>query len=331
MSRVRRGKTLLLGWVLAGGGLLTPPALAADGQKPIQQITCSLPAMLEDLRAALKTGTPEFQRYMKEIIKEAALGLPLDELVSAIERERDPAILEALAAGLSTKSSNASDPKLLRPLLVRAMKDSDAKARAAALRGLRGINSVEVMEKNADVASYEQLIRDASPEVREAVVENITHESVTVFAGQNAAVAEAAVSLATASADPELAAKLLRGVSMEHVSSEGVRTLTRHLQADSSNLRAAAAIALGGVPAAEAPGARSSLQELYRQERDPGVRKAILQSIAQLGLASAVPTLEGLRGVDSTLAPEVDAWLAALRIPVQEWSLIRREKERLRK
>ncbi|HZH16969.1 MAG TPA: HEAT repeat domain-containing protein [Archangium sp.] len=331
MSRVRGGKTLLLRWVLAGGWLLTPPALAAGEERPIQQVTCSLPAMLEDLRAALKTGTPELQRYMKELIKESALGLPLDELVSAIERERDPAVLEALAAGLATRSSNASDPKLLRPLLLRAMKDGDAQARAAAVRGLRGIHSVEVLEKNADVANYEQLIRDASPEVRQAVVENITHESVNVFAGQNAAVAEAAVSLAMVTEDPALAAKLLREVSMEHVGSEGVRKLTGQLRSESSNVRAAAASALGGVPASEAPGARNSLHELYRNERDPGVRKAILQSIAQLGFASAVPTLEGLRSVDSTLAPEIDAWLKALRIPVQEWSLIRREKERLRK
>ncbi len=77
--------------------------------------------------------------------------------------------------------------------------------------------------------------------------------------------------------------------------------------------------------------ARGTLLEHYRGERDPGVRKAILQAIARLGLANAIPTLESLRGVEPSLAPEIDAWIRALRIPVQEWSLIQREKERGRK
>ena len=61
------------------------------------------------------------------------------------------------------------------------------------------------------------------------------------------------------------------------------------------------------------------------------MRKAILRSIARLGFASAIPTLESLRGVEPSLAPEIDAWIRALKIPVQEWSLIQREKDRWRK
>jgi hypothetical protein len=59
------------------------------------------------------------------------------------------------------------------------------------------------------------------------------------------------------------------------------------------------------------------------------VRKAILQSIAQLGFSGSAPALQGLRGVDPSLAPEVDAWLRALNTNLQDWSLILREKQRL--
>ncbi len=75
--------------------------------------------------------------------------------------------------------------------------------------------------------------------------------------------------------------------------------------------------------------ARESLLAMYRGERDPGVRKALLQSIAQLGFAGAVPELQKLRGVDPSLAPEIDAWIRVLNMNLQEWSLILREKQRL--
>ncbi len=118
---------------------------------------------------------------------------------------------------------------------------------------------------------------------------------------------------------------------MEQAGPESVRQVTQQLGADSPALRQAAAAALGGVPAAQATASRSALLAQYRDERDPGVRKAILQSIAQLGQATAVPTLESLRGVDPAMGPEIDAWLKALKLPVQEWSLIQREKARLLK
>jgi HEAT repeat protein len=332
MNPVRGWKKLKRVLVL-GGWLVTGPAALAAGEtrSPPRTVTCSYPALIEDLRAALKTGTPELQRYMKEVLKEASLGMPPEELIAAIERERDPAVLEALGASLAVRASNTVDPKLLRPLLLRAMNDDDPSVRAAAVRGLRGIGSMEAVAANAGVASYEQIIRDPTPEVREAAVANITYESEKVYFGHHAPATEAALSVAMASSDPEVTAKLLREVSMEQASAEGVRKITQQLRSDSPSLRSAAAIALGGVPASQALGARSSLQELYRNERDPNVRKAILQSLARLGLATAVPTLEALRGVDASLAPEIDAWIRALKLPVQEWSLIQREKERLRK
>lgn len=317
-------------WVLGGWLLAAPAALAGNGVA-VQQTTCSLPGMIEDLRAALKTGTPEFQRYMKEMLKEAALAMPPGELLAAIEREREPAVLEALGAGLATRASNVTDATLLRPLLHRAMKDADPALRAAAVRGLRGTGSVEFLQKNADVASYEQFVRDASPEVREAATENVIHENQHVYFGRHGPAADAAISMAAASSDPALAARLLGEVSMGQAGPEAVQQLTRQLGADSPALRQAAATALGSVPVAQAAETRSALLELYRNEREPGVRKAILQSIARLGHVTAVPTLESLRGMDPSMGPEIDAWLKALKLPVQEWSLIQREKERLRR
>lgn len=321
-------RTYLTGLVL-GGWLLAAPAALAD--TALQQTTCSFPAMLEDLRSALKSGTPEFQRYMREFLKEAALAMPPGELLAALEAERDPTVLEALGAALATRASNTQDPALLRPLLQRAMKDSDPALRAAAVRGLRGTGSVEFLEKNADVATYGQLIRDPSPEVREAATDNIIHENQKVYFGHYGPATDAAVSMAAAAPDPKLAAKLLSEVSMEQAGPESVRQVTQQLGADSPALRQAAATALGGVPAAQATASRNALLAQYRDEREPGVRKAILQSIAQLGQATAVPTLESLRGVDPAMGPEIDAWLKALKLPVQEWSLIQREKARLLK
>lgn len=321
-------RTHLMGWAL-GGWLLAAPGALAD--TALQRTTCSFPAMMEDLRAALKTGTPEFQRYMREFLKEAALAMPPGELLAALEAERDPAVLEALGAALATRASNTQDASLLRPLLQRAMKDSDPTLRAAAVRGLRGTGSVEFLEKNADVATYAQLVRDPSPEVRGAAAENVIHENQKVYFGHYGPAADAAVSMAAAAQDPKLAAKLLSEVSMEQAGPEAVREVTRQLGADSPALRQAAAAALGGVPVSEAAASRGALLAQYRDERDPGVRKAILQAIAQLGQATAVPTLESLRGVDPSMGPEIDAWLKALKLPVQEWSLIQREKSRLLK
>ena len=74
--------------------------------------------------------------------------------------------------------------------------------------------------------------------------------------------------------------------------------------------------------------ARQALTGMYRDEKDPTVRKAILQSIARLGFSGAVPELQRLRGVDPSLAPEIDSWIRVLNMNHQDWSLILREKQR---
>jgi HEAT repeat protein len=289
---------------------------------------CSLPQMIDDLRAAMHDGSPALQRYLKVLLKEAALSMPLEELRAAFEAERDPKVLEALGVALATRASNVTDPKLVAPILDRARRDSDPALRAAALGGLRGVGSVEMMEKNQS-PSYAQFMRDPAPEVREAVVENLVHEDSKVYFGHARAVSEAAVQAAAACPDPDLAAKLLTSTSMEQVGPEAVGTLIEKLAHENPELRAAAARALGGVSAAQAPAASRALVERYRSETERDVRVAILEGLVHLGLAGARPTLEALRSIDPTLAPEIDAWLRVLAMNLQEWSILLREKQRI--
>ena len=317
--------------LLAAAAWLLPATAGAQDSVPIQRVTCSFSNMLDELRAGLKTGSPAYRKYLLQHIKEAARSMPPGELIAAVEQERDPAVLEALGAALATHAGFTDDTTVLQPLLKRAEQDADPAARAAAVRGLRGTGSVEAMAKNGNTVTYERLIRDPSPEVREAVVGNLVQEDATVYAGHDRTLSETAVKTALASTDPEVAAKLLREVSMEQVGSETVRKITGQLKSENPTLRAASASALGGVPGSESSGATSSLVELYRNEKDPAVRKAALQGIARLGLSSALPTLSSLRGVAPALDPEIAAWETALKRGLQEWTLVLREKERIRK
>ncbi|HYO51618.1 HEAT repeat domain-containing protein [Archangium sp.] len=329
MNRSLRWRVALL----ASAAWLLPATSSATGSNPppFQQTTCSFSGMVDELRAALKTGSPAYRKYVKARLKTAARVMPADELIGAVQQERDPDVLEALGAALADKSSFSEDSALVQSLLTRASSDTDPALRAASVRALRGIGSVDSIAKNGNVVTYEQLIRDSAPEVRQAVVENLVHENAKVYFGHDKTVSETAVATALASKDPEAAAKLLSEVSMERVGHETVERLRQQLRTDHPGLRAASATALGGVPGAEAGSTRQTLVELYRTDKDPAVRKAALQGIARLGMGSAQSALESLRGVAPGLDPEIDAWQSALKLGLQEWHLLLREKERIRK
>ena len=317
--------------LVAATCLLSTTARAQGSALPLRQTTCSFTGMVQELRGALKTGTPAYRKYVLAQLKMAAKAMPADELLAMVGQEREPDVLEALGAALVSKAGFVEDPSLVQPLLQRAQGDSDPNLRAAALKGLRATGSVDLMSKNGNVVTYEQLIRDPAPAVREAVVANLVEENAKVYFGHDKAVSETAVNTALASSDPELTAKLLREVSMEQVGSDTVGKLKGQLRAEHPGVRAASATALGGVPGAESTGATRSLVELYRTEKDPAVRKAALEGLARLGLSGAKPTLQSLRGVAPALDPEIDAWLAALSLNLQEWDLLLREKQRIRK
>jgi len=318
----------MLWTLLSLAALAFPAAGAGPGDPALRETTCSVPAMVEKLRSALRSGSPALQKYSRTLLTESALAMTPEALIAAIDREREPAVLEVLGAALATKASNTGDPKLVAPLLQRASRDPDPAVRAAAVRGLHGSASVETLAKNGDVTSYERLVQDPSPEVRKAAAANVANESENITFGHSRPVADAAADLAAKTRDPEVTAELLRKVSMEQAGPEAVSQVQGQLRSDSPDVRAAAAAALGGVSGSEATGAKSALLGQLGNERDPAVRKAILGAIVHLGFRGAIPTLESLRGTDPSLAPEIDAWLRALRSPVQEWSLLEREKLR---
>jgi HEAT repeat protein len=319
--------------LLAAMAWLLPASASAAGgdETALRATTCSFSGMIGELRAALKSGSPAYRKYVKDRLKLAARVMPAEQLLAAVQDERDPDTLEALGAALAGKAGFTEDTTLIQPLLARAAGDADPALRAAAVRGLRGTGSVDSMAKNGNVITYEQLVRDSAPEVRQAVVDNLVHESAKVYFGHDRTVSETAVATALAAKDPEVAAKLLSEVSMEQVGHGTVEKLRQQLRSDNTSLRSAAATALGGVPGAESASTRDALVELYRNDRDPAVRKAALQGIVRLGMGGSLPTLESLRGVAPALDPEIDAWKTALGKNLQEWHLLLREKERLRK
>ena len=172
--------------LLAAATCLLPAAAGAQGgTPPLQQTTCSFSGMVQELRGALKTGSPAYRRYALEQLKMAAKALPPEELLAAVEQEREPDVLEALGKALASKAGYVEDPTLVQPLLQRAQGDADPNLRAAAVKGLRATGSVDLMARNGDVVTYEQLIRDSSPVVREAVADNLLEENAEVYFGHD--------------------------------------------------------------------------------------------------------------------------------------------------
>lgn len=306
--------------------LLHARALASSDPAPeLRPETCSVQGLMDDLRRGLGSGSPAYRKYLRTLLREAAVTLPDAELRAAFERETDPVMLEHLAAALVARTERGADPEAMGVVARRILEERDPALRVASLRALRRTSATET---TGDL--YERLVRDASPEVRHEAATNLIEDHLHVYAGQHGPASDRAVAAAAASTDPKVAARILDHLSAEHVSAESVDRLESLLRGDDPAVRAAAANALGGVPAERMAGARETLLAMYRDERDPGVRKMLLQSIAQLGFASAIPDLQRLRGVDPALAPEVDAWIQVLGMGLQEWGLLLREKQRLR-
>lgn len=312
-----------------------PPAQQSLWPKKLSQQQCSLAGQLDTLRAGLVRGSPALKKLLRRHLRELAPAIPESELRTALQHETDPAMVEELSGALAARMARLGEPGALRAPLQRAVSDPDPEARAAALRGLRGTATVEAMGKLGQV-DYTKLVRDPSPVVRQAVLQNLLSENSQIYFGHDAAVSEKAIAVALAarsgpSADPALAARLLSEISTESVGHGAVEELLSlldgPLDAGQAGLRAAAVTALGGVPGAEAAAVISRLTEQYRKDPAAEVRVAILESLVRLTMSGAPPLLESLRAVDTSLDAEIDAWLRALRSGLQEWSLLRREKQ----
>lgn len=293
-----------------------PPALRGE--------LCSVDGLLAQIRQGLGSSSEAYRRYLRTLLRESAVTLPAAQLRAAFARERHPVVAEHLAAALVARTERGADASAMQLVAERALAESDPSVRAAVVRALRRTSA---LENTGDL--YERLVRDPSPAVRREAATNLVEDNQFVYSGHHGPAADAAVRAAAAAADPQVTAQILGGISTEAVSHGAAVTIRELLRSGDAEVRRAAATALGGVPAAEATPARESLLALYRAERDPSVRKAILQGIAQLGFASAGPALLQLRDLDPSLTSEVDAWIAALRLGLPEWSLILREKQRL--
>lgn len=318
---------------LAAGLLssFTSPALASlAGSRTthVEPSTCSLEAGVLQLRSALRHGSPAYQRYARTWLKEAARSLPIHELQALFESEKDPEVIEALSAALAARVAQSGEHAAIKPVLMRAASEPEPAARAAAIRGLRGISSVETMAKLSPL-EYADLIQDPAPEVQAAVADNLLAESAEVFFGHDRAVAEQSVEAALVAPDPQIAARLLRETSMEQIGPTTAKRLLGRLGEAEPAMQAGLVAALGGVPAHSAEDSEDALVALYKEVADPDVRKSVLAALVHLKLGAARPLLESLRGVDPTLSAEIDAWIVALGLGLQEWSLIRREKQRL--
>lgn len=306
-------------WLLpasAAGQAAGPPALAGE--------SCSVDGLLAQIRRGLGSQSEAYRRYLRSLLREAAVTLPAVQLRAAFARETHPVVVEQLAAALVARAERGADASGMQTVAQRALTEPDAALRAAVVRALRRTSA---LENTGDL--YERLVRDPSPAVRLEAATNLVEDNQFVYSGHHGPAADAAVNAAAAATDPQVTAKILGNLSTEAVSSSAVGTIRGLLHGEDAAVRRAAALALGGVPATEASAARESLLALYRSEPDRGVRRAILQGIAQLGFASAVPELRRLRDTDPSLTSEVDLWIQTLSLGLPEWSLILREKQRL--
>ena len=280
---------------------------------------------MDSIRRGLGSKSEAYKQYLRTLLRESAVNLPLAELQAAFEREYDPVMVEHLAAALVARTERGLEPEAMQAVAKRALEDRDPGLRAATVRALRRTGA---LERTGDM--YERLVRDASPEVRKEAATNLVEDNLHVYGGRRRP------------GDGHRGGGARRPPRTQ---GDGEDPRQAHDGGDQRRVgaqaRAAAAQRLrrgprGGVHARSeacprrrwpAPGSRCSACTATRQ--DPAVRKAIIQSIARLGFSGAVPELQRLRGVDPSLAPEIDTWIRVLNMNLQDWSLILREKQRL--
>jgi hypothetical protein len=301
---------------------LSAAASGGGSAVSVRRVDCSLPALVA--RARSGSGSAAYRHYLAAQLRELAATWPEQELIDLFDAESDPELVELLGAALAGASDRELDASGLHAVANRAEEDPDPALRAAAVRALRRTTA---LENTQDL--YTCLVQDPSPEVRQEAATNLVEDNRLIYSGHDGPAADAAVAAAVATDDPEIAAQIVAGISTEAVSAPSASGLVGLLGSGEPRLRAAAAGALGGVPASERDAARAALLELFDRDTDLEVREAIVEAVVRLDFAGARPLLARLRVADPRLAGEIDAWTAALALGLQEWSLIVREKQRL--
>jgi hypothetical protein len=318
----------------AGGGVATPappPATGAKSAPPgdmLRPVPCELDSLVEEYRQG--KGSRAYRRYVMEQLRGLLENLPAEQLWAKVEAEQDPEVLEALSSLWVMRFNLTEDRGVLERVLEKAARESDPARRAVMVRSLKASDepASEVLAKAASTRNaYREWVKDPAPEVREAVVGNLTDEAARNF-GRFQGVAEQAVALAAEAGDPKTAAGLLGASSIEAARAPAVDSVRQLLQgSEHPEVRAAAAKALGTVSVSESEQTMRALTERYATESAREVRSAILESIARLGLSNAVPVLRKLEGVDREMDGEIDTWLALLASQPQTWNLLLRDKQ----
>ncbi|HEY0096450.1 MAG TPA: hypothetical protein VGB96_19130, partial [Archangium sp.] len=57
--------------------LPTPSSAANTSELPLRTVACTFTGMVDELRTALKTGSPAYRKYAKERLKQAARVMPV--------------------------------------------------------------------------------------------------------------------------------------------------------------------------------------------------------------------------------------------------------------
>ncbi|WP_375769935.1 HEAT repeat domain-containing protein [Archangium gephyra] len=320
----------------SGGPRDTPapaPAPVAKGPPPenmLRAVPCELDSLVEEYRQG--KGSPAWRRYVMEQLRGILENLPPEQLWAKVEAEKDPEVLEALTALWVMRFNLTGERGVLERVLDKAGRETDPGRKAVMVRALRAsdepTSEVLAMAESTRQA-YRQWVKDPAPEVREAVVGNLTEEAARNF-GRFQGVAEQAVALAAEAGDPKTAAGLLSASSLEAARTPAVNSVRQLLQeSEHPEVRAAAAKALGTVAVGESERTMKALTERFATESDREVRAAILEGIARLGLSGAEPVLRQLKGVDPGMDGEIDTWLSLLASQPQTWNLLLRDKQAL--
>jgi len=309
-----------------------PGATPSASVVPIDQVECTLDHLVAQLREASRLGSPAYTSYLFDLVTSLARRLPVERVLAMLETERDPTVLEALGRVLCEYHAETGNGAVLGRILRRARGDADPLARAALVRSLRATAepasvTLRALESNG-VPTYDALVRDRSPEVRRAVVDNIAQE-IESSSGHDPDTAREALRVARASSDARTRAEILEHVSLEHASEADLSSASALIHDEAPDVAAAAARALGTVPAERASDAAFDLVRLYREPISRAVRSAILAAVVQLRFAGAIPVLESLVPVDPSMSAEISAWIAAIRTGYQLFDEIAREKARL--
>src|SRR5688500_18262666 len=82
---------------------------AVDAAMPDDE-QCTPDVLFDEARAGLQHGSPALKRYLAQLMQQAALEMPSELWIRAIERETDPAMLELLGSALAAKAEQLEEP-----------------------------------------------------------------------------------------------------------------------------------------------------------------------------------------------------------------------------